>query len=240
MSTLRYIYLLAVTVLLAASCREEKLKTYSGDNYIHFSYMKDRSPQKIEFNFATEAPLATSAEVNAEMSLWGYLLDKDVKIGVSTIDELTTGSKDKDYFLPTNSVFKKGLAKDFYKFEVRREKELLETDYTVALHLDSAEGCICEPKEFSIVIVHITDRVSEPVWWKQSIASRLGPYYDIKYRLFIIFMNGKILKNLDEYSGIQFANIVSAFKERWKEEWGKGNWKYYCEDGETPMYETIK
>ena len=53
-------------------------------------------------------------------------------------------------------------------------------------------------------------------------------------------MKGKILKDLRKYSGIQFKKEIDSFKKWWKQEWEKGNYKYYTEDGNTPLYETIK
>ena len=239
MSKLRFIYLFASIILTTVSCQEEKLKTYSGENYIHFSYMKDRTPQKVEFNFASDAPLSLEGEVGVEMSLWGFLLEKDAPVTVSTVESATNAVRGLDYDLPNNAVFRAGVPKDIYKIPVKRNKELLKTDLKITLHLDKVGNCSCAPEEYLVAKIHVTDKVSEPKWWKQSIASKLGPYSDIKYRLFIIFMGGKILKNLDEYSGIQFAKLISDFKAWWKEEWVKGNYRYYCEDGKTALYETI-
>ena len=39
-------------LLVFASCSEEQLEVYHGDNYVYFTYMNDKSPQKITFNFA--------------------------------------------------------------------------------------------------------------------------------------------------------------------------------------------
>ncbi len=41
-------------LLVFASCSEEQLEVYHGDNYVYFTYMNDKSPQKITFNFATD------------------------------------------------------------------------------------------------------------------------------------------------------------------------------------------
>jgi hypothetical protein len=37
-------------LLVFASCSEEQLEVYHGDNYVYFTYMNDKSPQKITFN----------------------------------------------------------------------------------------------------------------------------------------------------------------------------------------------
>ena len=34
-------------LLVFASCSEEQLDVYNGDNYVYFTYMSDKSPQKI-------------------------------------------------------------------------------------------------------------------------------------------------------------------------------------------------
>ena len=49
-------------LLVFASCSEEQLEVYHGDNYVYFTYMNDKSPQKITFNFATDAPLLRESE----------------------------------------------------------------------------------------------------------------------------------------------------------------------------------
>lgn len=43
-------------LLVFASCSEEQLEVYHGDNYVYFTYMNDKSPQKITFNFARMHP----------------------------------------------------------------------------------------------------------------------------------------------------------------------------------------
>ena len=85
----------------------------------------------------------------------------------------------------------------------------------------------------------LTDRISCPVWWSQSSAANLGVYSDMKYRVFIIFMDGEILESLDKYTGIEFVNLIADFKAWWKDQWQQGNYQYYDTDGVTPLYETI-
>ena len=56
-------------LLVFASCSEEQLEVYHGDNYVYFTYMNDKSPQKITFNFATDAPLLREGTVKVKMTL---------------------------------------------------------------------------------------------------------------------------------------------------------------------------
>ena len=48
-------YTIFCLLFVLTSCSEEQLDVYNGDNYVYFTYMSDKSPQKITFNFATDA-----------------------------------------------------------------------------------------------------------------------------------------------------------------------------------------
>lgn len=234
--TLKY---LVGLLLLLTSCSEEELKVYHGSNYIYFTYMDDRSQQTIDFNFATEAPLTRDGKVKARMTLLGYLLDKDINCHISAVADKSTAQENIDYMPLKTGTFHKGQPDDTYEVTVLRNRELLNTNYTLTLCLDSAEDCLIGPSEYRYVTINVTDRVSEPRWWEQSAAANLGKYSDMKYRVFIIFMDGKILESLDEYTGIEFARLIARFKNWWKEQWAQGNYQYYDTDGTTPLYETI-
>ena len=69
------------------------------------------------------------------------------------------------------------------------------------------ENCLVGPAEYQYVTIQVTDRISCPVWWSQSSAANLGVYSDMKYRVFIIFMDGEILESLDKYTGLEFINL---------------------------------
>ena len=113
------------------------------------------------------------------------------------------------------------------------------SEYTLTLSLDAVENCLVGPAEYQYVTIQVTDRISCPVWWSQSSAANLGVYSDMKYRVFIIFMDGEILESLDKYTGIEFVNLIADFKAWWKDQWQQGNYQYYDTDGVTPLYETI-
>ena len=55
-------YTIFCLLFVLTSCSEEQLDVYNGDNYVYFTYMSDKSPQKITFNFATDALLATCSK----------------------------------------------------------------------------------------------------------------------------------------------------------------------------------
>ncbi len=231
-------YLIAL-LLLPISCSEEKLGVYHGDTYLHFTGMDDRSPQTVNFNFATDAPLAFEGTAKARMTLLGYLPETDIRYVVSVVPEKTTAKAGSDYLPLPEGVFHRGRPDDIYEVRVLRNKELLKTRYTLTLCLDKAEGCRIGPSEFRYVTINVRDQVSRPRWWEQSAAVNLGEYSDLKYRVFIIFMDGKILDSLDGYTGIEFTRLIADFKAWWKQEWARGNYQYYDADGTTPLYDTI-
>ena len=45
-------YTIFCLLFVLTSCSEEQLDVYNGDNYVYFTYMSDKSPQKITFNFS--------------------------------------------------------------------------------------------------------------------------------------------------------------------------------------------
>ena len=189
-------YTIFCLLFVLTSCSEEQLDVYNGDNYVYFTYMSDKSPQKITFNFATDAPLLREGTVKVKMTLLGYLLEENATCDISAVGEKSTA-------------------------------------------LDAVENCLVGPAEYKHVTIQVTDRISQPVWWNQSSAANLGTYSDMKYRVFIIFMDGEILESLDKYTGIEFVNLIADFKAWWKDQWQQGNYQYYDTDGVTPLYETI-
>lgn len=239
MNMKRYILLLTGTIGLLTACREEQLNVYDGDNYAHFTYMDDKSPQTVTFNFATDAPLAREGKVAVRLTLWGYLPQTDASYRVSVVEEKTTARLHTDYEPLATGIFHAGQAEDVYEVSVKRNEELLHTDYTLTLSLDEMEHCLIGPAGYRQATIRVTDQLTQPVWWNQSAASRLGVYSAMKYRVFILFMKGEILESLDRYTGIEFAQLISDFKSWWQQEWAKGNYRYYDTDGKTPLYETI-
>lgn len=219
----------ATLLILGAGCREQTIPTYSGDRYVHFEPQKDQSPQVVMFNFATDAPLATAGKVSLRLNLWGDLLEEN-----ATYTLRANGSALQD------GVFAAGAATTTYELPVQRDPDLLGTDYTIEVELTSVQSATVAPQKYKTATVHVIDHVQEPTWWKQSKAKRLGAYSDLKYRVFIIFMDGKILESLDDYTGLTFMILAKKFKSWWKKEWQAGRYHYYAADGVTPLYDTIK
>ena len=226
---------------LLSGCKEEKIPTYSGGNYLHFTYMQNRDPQTVDFNFALQAPLTRQASVPVGLTLWGNLLEEDMQYRISFPNDTsrTNATPGDDFKVIAGSVFSHKNVVDTLYITVYRDEELLKTDFFLTVKLESATNCTIGPREYAYARINVTDEVEMPSWWKQSTAAKLGDYSDIKYRLCIIFLEGKILPNLDEFTGIEFQQKIADFKAWWIEQWNAGLYHYYAEDGTTPLYETI-
>ena len=224
----KLLHLLYIALLLA-SCSEERLKTYDGQNFMHFSYMADKSAQRVTFNFATQAPLADEADVPVSLSLWGFPFGADAAYRVSADDGRSL-----------QGAFRAGRATDTLYLHVSRDTELLATHYTLHLTLEQADGCVVGPSDYASATVTIVDSLDEPRWWSQSMAARLGAYSPLKHRLLIIFMGGEVLTSIDRYTGIEFQQLITDFKQWWRRQWDEGRYRYYATDNQTPLYETIE
>lgn len=232
----KFLYIMPFIILAAASCKEDTLDVYHGDNYVHFTPgLNDAAEVKYNFALDGKTTRETEVKVPVEIRLWGYLPVGDFRCNFSIDKEKTTAS-DADYVQPVNSVFRQGYHVDTLWVTVRRKPELLATDYKIAINMDSAEAeHVVGPAKYSYVTIHITDDIpAEPIWW--GTTPNLGKYSAIKYRVFNIYL-GKVLTNLNEYTNITFKAETVAFKKWWKENWAE--YGYYDRDGVTPLYETI-
>lgn len=211
---------------------------YEGEDYIHFT-PGINDVAEATYNFATDGITTReeSAKIPVEIRLWGYLPVEDFLCHYS-VDPKNTTAKPADYDEPTTSVFRKGYHVDTLWVNVKRNEKLLETDYKLVVNLDSAEGDhVVAPAKYLSVTIHVQDKIySEPIWW--GTTQDLGIYSPIKYRLFNIYL-GKMLIDLSEYTNITFKAEALAFKAWLKDNWDKGVYKYYAEDGKTPLYDTI-
>lgn len=228
--------LAALALLACMSCKEDTLEVYHGDNYVHFTPGADGNI-RAEYNFATSGTTAeTEVRVPIEIRLWGYLPESDFMFMTAVSESGTTASPD-DYAVPEETVFRKGYHVDTLWVTVRRRQELLATDYTLTVTMTGAEDHVVAPSEYTNATVIVRDRITAaPVWWNTTQA--LGDYSDMKFRVFNIYL-GKYLTSLADYTSITFEEEVAKFKQWWTEQWAEGNYRYYAEDGSTPLYETI-
>lgn len=221
-----------------AGCKEDTLKVYHGDNYLHFTPLADRSVQRSELNFATyKSTGEREGRVPVSLTLWGYLPEDDFRYRVSVVAE-GSDATEADFDAPDFGTFHAGEAVDTLWIKVRRQEELLKTRFGVTLRLEDAGPCVIGPRAYETVRVEVTDRIAEPAWWNQAYAIRLGAYSDIKYRVFNIYL-GRVLTSLEGYTAISLGEEITRFKAWWKERWQAGEYRYYDADGTTPLYETI-
>lgn len=235
----RILYILPFVLLASVSCKEDTLDVYNGDNYIHFTPSAADVPQT-EFNFAYDGKTTreTECKVPVEIRLWGYLPTRDFKCKLSVVKDKTSAAS-SSFSLPSETTFRAGHHVDTLWLTVKRNEQLLKTNFTVTVKLEEAEDAhIIGPSKYNTVTVKVTDKIlAEPVWWATKL-SEIGKYTDMKYRVFNYYI-GKVVMNIDNYTSITFKEEAVAFRKWWKAEWEKGNHIYYDSDGKTPLYETI-
>lgn len=229
---------LALAAMAVCSCKEDKLKVYNGENYVHF---QPNSSDKVEASYNFSLGKTTREEevkVAVPIRLWGYLPERDFECRVSVVDSITTALP-SDYVKPTVAIFRKGNPVDTLFVTVKRRPKLLETDYILSIHMDSAgDGHVVAPAKYLTVRISVTDKiVVKPIWW-ETVTDAVGKYSDIKFRLFNYYL-GKYLNQLDEYTSITFKQEALKFRAWLKEKFESGEFVYYDEDGVTPLYKTI-
>ena len=168
-------YTIFCLLFVLTSCSEEQLDVYNGDNYVYFTYMSDKSPQKITFNFATDAPLLREGTVKVKMTLLGYLLEENATCDISAVGEKSTARSGIDYAPLTSGIFHSGLAEDTYEVTVYRNEDLLNTDYTLTLSLD---GEILESLDKYTGIEFVNLIADFKAWWKDQWQQGNYQYYD--------------------------------------------------------------
>lgn len=227
------LFLLAVSV----ACKEAQLGTYSGENYVHF-FPDGNDAVKADYNFAEMGTTREeTAEIPLKVRLWGFLPEADFEI-VAEVVETGTTARPSDYENTSAQIFRKGAAESQYLLKVHRRPELLSTDYVIKLKLVSAQGHVVAPSSYTTATVTVKDDLSGkmPLWWNTT--TDLGPYSEIKLRLFNYYL-GFFLENLDNYTAITFKQEALKFKTWLKEKFDDGNFVYYDSDGVTPLYQTI-
>ena len=237
-SVKRISILLAFGALALAGCKEDTLKTYSGENYVHFK-PDANDVVAAEYNFATgETTRETEYSIPVDVRLWGFLPETDFTFTTEIVTDGTTALP-ADYELQPQQTFRAGEAEGKFHLTVRRRPELLATNYRVVVRMVSADGGhVVAPLAYTTVSITVKDDLSslKPQWWATTQA--LGSYSDIKFRVLNIYL-GHFLKNLNGYTDITFKEEALKFKAWWKQQWGEGNYKYCDTDGITPLYDTI-
>ncbi len=231
----RKIIYICLGALLLASCSEDKLDVFHGENYVHFTPGLD-DKVSAEYNFAYgETTAEMYADIPVEMRLWGYLPESDF---TCSFVEGDGSSVPAGCEIPSSVVFRAGQDVDTLWIRVKRNDELLATAYNFEIKFNAAEGHTVAPAKYSSLLVKVKDTLPEtaPTWWNTTQA--LGAYSPMKYRVLNLYL-GHVLTSLDGYTAMGFADEVKAFKSWWKERWDEGQYRYYDKTTGQPLYETI-
>lgn len=233
----KVLYILPLIFLAVVSCKEDTLDVYNGDNYVHFAPGMTDMPSA-EYNFAYDGVTTaeTEALVPVELRIWGYLPKTDFKCFVSVDTEKSTANE-ADYEIEDYAVFRAGCHVDTLWVKVKRNAQLLKTNFKLVVNMTSAdEDYVVGPAIYKSAEIKVLDKIeNQPLWW--ATTQFLGDYSDLKFRLFNIY-SGKFVTTIDNYSQIEFEQVAADFKAWLKAEWDKGN-KYYANDKTTPLYDTI-
>ncbi len=218
--------LLIFAVLSLSACKESRLETWHGSDYLHFVAGVDGNV-RASYNFATQGTTAqTSASVPLPMEIWGFMADGDIALTVK-IDGT-----------PSSGTFRAGLPLDTLWVPVTRDAGLLTTSYTVEVELtEASSGYKLSPASRCRAEILVEDSLDglQPAWWATTQA--LGAYSPLKFRLFNIYSGG-FVKSIDSYTAIAFKDYALGFREWLRGLWEDGQ-KYYDTDGTTPLYESI-
>ncbi len=232
--TRKIIYMCLLAMALT-SCREDRLKVYHGDNYVHFTPGQDDAVSA-EYNFAYgKTTREEYADIPVQIRLWGYLPESDFECGFVEADGSSVPS---GCGFPSKSVFRAGHDVDTLWVRVKRNDELLATAYTFEIKFEGADGHVVAPAKYSNVAVRVRDSLPEtaPSWWNTTQA--LGAYSPMKYRVLNIYL-GRVLTSLDGYTAMGFAEEAASFKAWWKDRWNEGLYRYCDTVSGLPLYDTI-
>lgn len=135
-----------------------------------------------------------------------------------------------DYAPLTSGIFASGLAEEktptVPSIVMKRAQH---REYTLPLSLDAVENCLVGPAEYQCVVKPAS---SCPVWVEQSSAANWEYTRNMKYRVFIIFMDGPRYSDVeDKYTGIGLSNLIADFKAVLERPVATGNYQYYDTDG---------
>lgn len=232
--TRKFIYVCLLALALT-SCREDKLKVWHGEDYVHFTPGNDDSVSA-EYNFAYgETTREKYADIPVQIRLWGYLPESDFEC---SFVEAEGSSLPSGCEFPRTSVFRAGHDADTLWVRVRRNDDLLATAYAFEIKFEGAEDHVVAPAKYSSVVVRVKDSLPEtaPAWWNTTQA--LGAYSPMKYRVLNIYL-GRVLTSLDGYTAMGFAEEAASFKAWWKKQWEAEMYRYYDTVTGLPLYETI-
>lgn len=188
--------LLSVALFLLASCHEDAIMTYKGDNYIQFSKPVTDS---LICSFLIY-PTLSKIEYPLAVELVGMPQQSDRKYKIE-VDETLTNAPKENYEIPTEATFRAGKAIDTCWITLKKTPEISIKPVRLVLKLKESSDFRLGQSEYTKSIINISNVISQPEWWNTTVRRYyLGIYSDKKYRLFIQ-VTGKVVldnKNAEE------------------------------------------
>lgn len=181
MKTLRSCYIVLAVLVIASSCKKDKIMLYEGDTYLQFTrHVEDSST----FSFLA-LPDDDEAVDPISVELVGKPETRDRTYKISVIPEESTASA-ANYTLPPTFTFRAGRTIDTAWITLKKTPEIAVAPLRLVLRLEPTDDFKVGQTDYAFAILYISNVIARPDWWNSTVEGRfLGDYSDKKYELFI-------------------------------------------------------
>lgn len=221
-----YLLITALFVFLF-SCTEDKIMTYkSSVDYLQFS----KSVKDSTICSFLAFPNDMERQIPLVVELTGFSIPSDRTYKISVVPELSS-AQEMHYTPVSEFTFRANRHTDTCWINIKKTPDLLEKTVRLVFQLVENDEFKIGQTEFSMAVLSITNKISKPVWWTNTVTNYyLGYYSDKKYRLFIT-ATGKA--EIDNNDAEELLNEALLFKYYLRQEKEAGRTVY--EDDGTEM-----
>lgn len=179
-----YILLPFLAAVCLASCAEDKIDVYSGDQYIYFTDLQgnpEENAVRVSFN---NYPLDDELTIKLGLALVGDPMDMDRPYKLSVVEDKSTALAE-NYELPQTPKFKANAVKDELALKLIKTDRLTE-DVSVLLKIESNDYFSGSIQHFDTIRVVFNNIEDKPLWWDDDVKNvYLGAYSRAKYRALV-------------------------------------------------------
>lgn len=198
----QYILLFSLALFFFA-CAEDKIESYSGEQYLYFSELMDEDEESVEISF-NNYPLNEELSVELSLGLVGDPFSVPTPYRVSVVTDKTTALSE-NYELPENPMFAPHVAEDVLLLKLIKTERLKE-DVALTLRIEPNEYIAGSIKQYETIKIVFNNVESKPLWWTKTIERNyLGTYSREKYEALVQY-GGE--------SAADFGNLNTAQKRQ--------------------------
>lgn len=177
-STILYSLLILV---LAASCKKQKMDVYTAGRYIQFT---QPLTDTVNFSFLFY-PGQPEIRVPMPLRLVGLMPEGNLSYQIK-VDEKASTASTSHYSLPASFEFRKGLSIDSAYLTIRNAADLQQKTVLLVLEISTGNDVAAGQTTHIRKAFKINDMISRPGWWDARVETHsLGVYTDKKFRTFI-------------------------------------------------------